>query len=104
MTTTPKITTTESTDSRHKRRRRPYHTRARVTDAGEYMVCGHFISKNRIIDVNTYTGDIEFFPCPGCEYIRRLEKDMKGHWPVFKIPASLALDIVDIAQPKDTAA
>lgn len=86
-------TTTETKSKRP--RRRPYHTRARVTDAGEYMVCGHFISKNRIIDVNTYTGDIEFYPCPGCEYIRRLEKDMKGYWPKFLIPADMALDMAD---------
>lgn len=86
----------KKTEAKSKRpRRSASHTLFRVTDAGEYMACGHFIPKGRIIDIKTYTGPIEFHPCPKCETIARLEKEMKGHWPKFLIPADMALDLAD---------
>ncbi|MFK3615312.1 hypothetical protein [Corynebacterium amycolatum] len=108
MTTTPKITTTESTTSRNKRRRRAAHSIIRSTEAGNHTMCGKFISRQDStpvkVDSDGVPLSVEYYPCPACRHIRDLEKDMEGHWPIFRIPSSLALDIVDIAQPKDTAA
>ncbi|WP_297455086.1 hypothetical protein [uncultured Corynebacterium sp.] len=108
MTTNPKITTTESTGSRHKRRRRASHFIVRRTEAGDHTSCGKFINRQHStpvkVDSNGVPLSAEYYPCSACQDMERLEKEMKGHWPTFRIPASLALDIVDIAQPKDSAA
>lgn len=108
MTTNPKITTTESTNSRHKRRRSAAHSIIRSTEAGDHTSCGKFINRQDStpvkVDSDGVPLSVEYYPCPACRNIRRIEKDMEGHWPTFRIPASLALDIVDIAQPKDSAA
>lgn len=81
-----------------RRRRMPAHTRVRITAEGEHMACGHFIPKHRVLDVKTYNGPIEFYPCPGCQAVDRLEDEMKNFWPKFLIPADLALDLAPQAQ------
>lgn len=107
MSTNPKVTATESTSSRHKRRRRAAHAIVRQTEVGDHAACGKFINRQDAtpvkVDSNGVPLSVEYYPCPACRNIQRLEKDMEGHWPTFRIPASLALDIVDIAQPKDSA-
>ena len=107
MSTNPKITATESANSRHKRRRRAAHNIIRSTEAGDHTACGDFIARQDAtpvkVDGNGMPLSVEYYPCPACRHIQRLEKDMEGRWPTFRIPASLALDIVDIARPKDSA-
>lgn len=99
MTTTPKITTTESTTSRNKRRRRAAHTIVRRTEAGDHAACGHFIARQNStpvkVDSNGVPLSVEYYPCPACQDMERLEKEMKGHWPKFLIPADMALDMAD---------
>ncbi len=99
MTTNPKITTTESTNSRHKRRRRAAHSIIRQTEAGDHAACGHFIARKWStpvkVDGNGVPLDIEYYPCPACRDMKRLEKSMEGHWPKFLVPADMALDMAD---------
>lgn len=99
MTTNPKITTTESTTSRNKRRRRAAHTIVRRTEAGDHAACGKFINRQHAtpvkVDSNGVPLSVEYYPCPACRDMRRLEKEMKGHWPKFLIPADMALDMAD---------
>ena len=99
MTTNPKITTTASTDSRHKRRRRASHFIARQTEAGDHTACGHFIARQHStpvkVDSDGVPLSVEYYPCPACRHIHRLEKDMAGSWPKFLIPADMALGMAD---------
>lgn len=69
MTTNPKITTTESTNSRHKRRRRAAHSIIRSTEAGDHTSCGDFIARQDVtpvkIDSDGVPLSVEYYPMPG---------------------------------------
>ena len=99
MTTTPKITTTESTTSRNKRRRRAAHTIVRRTEAGDHAACGHFIARQNStpvkVDSNGVPLSVEYYPCPACRNIQRLEKDMEGHSGMTMMDATDLLNAAD---------
>ncbi|MGJ4076530.1 hypothetical protein ACN4BX_05585 [Corynebacterium macclintockiae] len=105
MTTSPKSTTNEAPDSRHKKpRRRASHTIIRSTEAGDHTACGNFIASQWATPVEVDSDGVplsaEYYPCPACRDMNRLEKDMKGHWPMFRLPADLALDMADVWEIK----
>lgn len=104
MTTSPKSTTNESTSSRHKRRRRPAHTVARQTEAGTHALCGAFIPRSGLtrvpVDRNHVPLSFVYYPCPGCASIRHMEEEMENVWPMFRLPADLALDMADVWEIK----
>ena len=90
-------TTTETKSKRP--RRRAAHTIVRRTEAGDHTACGKFIARQNAtpvkVDSNGVPLSVEYYPCPACRDMKRFEKEMKGHWPKFLIPADMALDLAD---------
>ena len=90
-------TTTETKSKRP--RRRASHFIVRRTEAGDHTACGDFIARQHStpvkVDSNGVPLSTEYYPCSACQDMERLEKEMKGHWPKFLIPADLALDMAD---------
>lgn len=90
----------KKTGTKSKRpRRRASHFIVRQTEAGDHAACGHFIARQNStpvkVDSNGVPLSAEYYPCPACQDMERLEKEMKGHWPKFLIPADMALDLAD---------
>lgn len=87
------------TKSKRRRRRIAAHTIVRQTEAGDHAACGHFIARQNAtpvkVDSDGVPLSVEYYPCPACQDMRRLEKSMVNHWPKFMIPADMALDLAD---------
>ncbi|WP_408910005.1 hypothetical protein ACKFRO_10085 [Corynebacterium amycolatum] len=93
------------TKSKRRRRRIAAHTIVRRTEAGDHAACGHFIARQWVTPVKVDSDGVplsaEYYPCPACRDMKRLEKSMEGHWPKFMIPADMALDLADRWEVKE---
>ena len=93
------------TKSKRRRRRIAAHIIVRRTEAGDHAACGHFIARQWVTPVKVDSDGVplsaEYYPCPACRDMKRLEKSMANHWPKFLIPADMALDLADRWEVKE---